>query len=74
MFLNKNIEPALLSIAERLRALEHIYSLRFAAPRWELTVESQNRKLEALESKLSRIETLLELKIDKLTEVHHIRG
>ncbi|EEB20066.1 conserved hypothetical protein [Pediculus humanus corporis] len=63
-----NIEPALLSIAERLRALEHIYSLRFAAPRWELTVESQNRKLEALESKLSRIETLLELKIDKLTE------
>ncbi|KAK6641835.1 hypothetical protein RUM44_013553 [Polyplax serrata] len=64
----KNIEPALLSIAERLRALEHIYSLRFAAPRWELTIESQNRKLESLESKITRIETLLELKIDKLTE------
>lgn len=56
-----------MSIDERLRIIDNMYSMRFA--RLELTAESQTRKLESLESKISRIETLLELRIDKLSEV-----
>lgn len=61
-----NIESVIMSIDERLRIIDNMYSMRFA--RLELTAESQTRKLETLESKISRIETLLELRIDKLTE------
>lgn len=66
----QNLEGVIGSIEERLRALDNNYALRFAAPRWELNMETHNRKLEALETKLARIETILEIRVDKLTEVN----
>ncbi|KAL0266388.1 UNVERIFIED_CONTAM: hypothetical protein PYX00_008941 [Menopon gallinae] len=62
-----NVESAILAISERLRTLD---SFIFASPKWELTLDSHSRKLESLESKISRLETFLDLKIDKLADGH----
>ncbi|PSN41261.1 hypothetical protein C0J52_14349, partial [Blattella germanica] len=64
----QSLQTVLISIDERLRALDTIYSPRYT-PRWEVSLEQQSRRMETIESRLSRLETLLELRLDKLSEL-----
>ena len=59
----------LISIEERLRALDMLYSTRFA-PRWDLNQEHQQRQLENIEAKISRFESMVEMRLDKMNEVN----
>ncbi|XP_049767783.1 uncharacterized protein LOC126101140 [Schistocerca cancellata] len=64
----QGVQSVLLSIEERLRSLDaSVYSSRYA-PRWEVSLEQQGRRLEAVEARLGRLETLLEIRLDKLAE------
>ena len=69
----QTLQTVLMSIEERLRALDTLYSPRFT-PRWEMSIEQQSRRMETIESRLGRLETLLELRLDKLSEVCVISG
>jgi hypothetical protein len=69
----QTLQTVLMSIEERLRALDTLYSPRLT-PRWEISIEQQSRRLETIESRLGRLETLLELRLDKLSEVRVISG
>lgn len=64
----QSLQTVLMSIEERLRALDTLYSPRFI-PRWEVNIEQQSRRMETIESRLGRLETLLQLRLDKLSEV-----
>lgn len=64
----QGLQNVLISIEERLRALDTLYSPRYT-PRWEVSIEQQSRRMETMESRLRRVETLLELRLDKLSEV-----
>lgn len=64
----QSLQTVLISIEERLRALDTLYSPRYT-PRWEISIEQQSRRMETIESRLGRLETLLELRLDKLSEV-----
>jgi hypothetical protein len=64
----QSLQTVLMSIEERLRALDTLYSPRFI-PRWEVSIDQQSRRMETIESRLGRLETLLELRLDKLSEV-----
>ncbi|XP_069674236.1 putative leucine-rich repeat-containing protein DDB_G0290503 isoform X2 [Periplaneta americana] len=63
----QGLQNVLISIEERLRALDTLYSPRYT-PRWEVSIEQQSRRMETMESRLGRLETLLELRLDKLSE------
>ena len=69
----QTLQTVLMSIEERLRALDTLYSPRLT-PRWEISIEQQSRRMETIESRLGRLETLLELRLDKLSEVCVISG
>jgi len=69
----QTLQTVLMSIEERLRALDTLYSPRLT-PRWEISIEQQSRRMETIESRLGRLETLLELRLDKLAEVWVISG
>ncbi|XP_021932424.1 uncharacterized protein LOC110835983 isoform X2 [Zootermopsis nevadensis] len=63
----QSLQTVLISIEERLRALDTLYSPRYT-PRWEISIEQQSRRMETIESRLGRLETLLEIRLDKLSE------
>ncbi|XP_066991477.2 putative leucine-rich repeat-containing protein DDB_G0290503 isoform X2 [Anabrus simplex] len=63
----QNLQTVLMSIEERLRGLDNLYSARYA-PRLDLSMEQQARRLDSMESRLGRLETLLELRLDKISE------
>ncbi|XP_023704622.1 uncharacterized protein LOC111862963 isoform X3 [Cryptotermes secundus] len=68
----QSLHTVLVSIEERLRALDTLYSPRYT-PRWEISIEQQSRRMETIESRLGRLETLLELRLDKLSETMSAR-
>lgn len=63
----QDIHSILQSIEERLRNLDNIYSMNLA-PSLEEKLELYQRRLESLDSKIIRLETLMMLNLDKISE------
>lgn len=63
----QGIQSILQSIEERLRNLDHIYALRYST-RTDSSTDQFVRRIEMLETKLSRIESLIEVQLEKISE------
>lgn len=69
LYAQQNLPSVLASIEERLRALDALYSARFSPRLDQLAADAHARRLDSIESRIARLETLLELRLDKLTEM-----
>lgn len=67
MWRKKNLQTILISLESRLRNLDTIYSMQFS-PSIESKMEQYARKLEALDTKILRMETMVSLQLDKISE------
>lgn len=63
----QGIQSILQSIEERLRNLDHIYALRYST-RTDPSTDQFVRRIDMLETKLSRIESLIEVQLEKIAE------
>ncbi|RZC34953.1 leucine-rich repeat-containing protein, partial [Asbolus verrucosus] len=62
-----NLQTILMSIEERLRNLDNIYSMHLS-PTLEDKFEQYQRKLESIDTKILRLESLMMLNLDKISE------
>ncbi|KAJ8916252.1 hypothetical protein NQ315_016392 [Exocentrus adspersus] len=63
----QNYFTVLTSIEERLRNLDQVYSMQLAQT-LEAKLEQYSRRLEALDTKMTRLEALVMLNLDKISE------
>lgn len=66
-FHTKNLQSVLISIEERLRNLDSIYKTQYG-PTIEGKVEHFGRKLDGLEAKITRLESVVQMEVDKISE------
>lgn len=67
IFVFQNLQTILISLENRLRNLDTIYSMQYS-PSIEGKMERFARKLESLDTKIFRLETLISLQLDKISE------
>ncbi|XP_044267176.1 uncharacterized protein LOC123012980 isoform X2 [Tribolium madens] len=63
----QDLQSILISIEERLRNLDNIYSMHLS-PTLEEKLEQYQRKLESIDTKIIRLESLVMLNLDKISE------
>lgn len=61
------MQTILISLESRLKNLDTIYSMQFS-PTIENKMEQYARKLEMLDTKIIRLETMVSLQLDKISE------
>jgi hypothetical protein len=64
---HQDLQSILMSIEERLRNLDSIYSMHLS-PTLEDKLEQYQRKLESIDTKIIRLESLVMLNLDKISE------
>ncbi|XP_066156363.1 uncharacterized protein MCAP_0864-like [Euwallacea fornicatus] len=63
----QNFQSVLISIEDRLRNLDNIYSMQLSDT-LEVKLDQYHRKLETLDTKIIRLESLVMLNLDKISE------
>lgn len=66
-FVSQNLQTILLAIEERFQHLDKIYATQYS-PSIENKIEQYLKKLEAIDSKINRMEGVITLQLEKISE------